>query len=178
MVWPSTQVIDAVKPMDERFAGRRQRSTGVCAPVTGDQLAVFLRWWVDQVNHVLGIATNPSLFPDKDTGRYDPRRHMAYLASLERLFRDVHETLYSAEQAEDTRLRAAYDALDCLDGMRLGSFADFTTPSKVNKALENLENSLPPMWPPSSCRPAGTLPQLWSRSDTAFTQALTGATTA
>lgn len=142
-MWPSNQLIDAVKPLDERFTGKRQRAAGIAPAVTGEQLAVFLRWWVEQVNRVLGIATDPSLFRDKVTDRYDPRRHMAYVASLDRLFQNVHEVLYLTEQAESARLRAAYDALDCLDGMRLGSFADFTNPSKVQKALHQLKTGLP-----------------------------------
>lgn len=141
--WPSNQLSDAARPLDERFIGKRQRSAGIPPPVTGEQLDVFLRWWVEQVNRVLGVATDPSLFAARDTERYDPRRHMAYLASLERLFQTVHEILYFTECAETARLRAAYAALDCLDGMRLGSFADFTSPVKVARALERLKTSLP-----------------------------------
>lgn len=141
--WPSNQLIDAASPLGERFTGKRQRSAGVPPAVTGNQLMVFLRWWVEQVNRILGIATDPSLFKDKISGRYDPRRHLAYLASLDRLFQGVHEVLHFTEQSENARLRAAYDTLDCLDGMRLGSFADFTTPSKAQKALDHLTANLP-----------------------------------
>jgi hypothetical protein len=141
--WPSNQLIDAAKPLDERFTGKRQRSAGIPPAITTSQITIFLRWWVEQVNRVLGIATDPSLFKDK-AGRYDPRRHMAYLASIERVFQGVHEVLVFAERSEGARLRAAYDTLDCLDGMRLGSFADFTTPSKVEKSLDRLKTILPP----------------------------------
>lgn len=143
MVWPSSQLIDAARPFDERFTGKRQRSAAVAPPVTGEQLAVFLSWWVEQVNRVLALATDPSLFRDKASRRYDARRHMAYLASIERLFQNVHQVLFDTEQSETSRLWAAYDALDCLEGMRLGSFADFTTPSKAQKALDQLKTGLP-----------------------------------
>ena len=131
--------MDAAKPLDERFTGKRQRSTGKPPAVTCGQLAVFIRWWVEQVNRVLGIATDPSLFKGKASGRYDPRRHMAYLASLERLFQGVHEVLLFSERSESARLRAAYDTLDCLDGMRLGSFADFTTPFEGSEGTRPTE---------------------------------------
>lgn len=143
MVWPSSELIDAAKPLDERFVGKRMRAAAIPPAITSEQLGVFLSWWVEQVNHVLRVATDPSLFRDKANDKYDPCRHMAYLASLERLFQDVHQVRFCAEQSETGRLRAAYDALDCLEGMRLGGFADLTTPSKVQKEFDHLKAILP-----------------------------------
>ena len=77
------------------------------------------------------------------TAATSPGRHFTFLLSLERLFSDQHQTLTEAGRNETARLRLAYDALDCIDGMRTLSFADMTTPGEARHALEQLRRALP-----------------------------------
>ncbi|MFE2471653.1 hypothetical protein [Streptomyces mirabilis] len=140
---PSNQLSEALKISDERFTGPYLRSGRNRPAVTGDQLHTFLTWWIRRINDVLAIATDPARFPDKDTGLYDPGRHWQYLASLERILRDVGEVMLAAEQNETARLRAAYDALDAMEGMRLSGFSTAVTPSTARRAYEWLAQNLP-----------------------------------
>jgi hypothetical protein len=142
-VWPSNQIIDSLKLSDARFTGPRLREGNNPPSVTADQLETFLTWWTTRVNEVLAIATDPTRFPQRGAGTYDPGRHWQYLASIERLFRDVGEVMLETEMNETAQLRASYDALDTLEGMRLGDFAPAVTPRNAHKALDWLDQHLP-----------------------------------
>jgi hypothetical protein len=143
LTWPSNQIIDAVRPLEGRFTGPRQRE-GRPPTVSADQLKAFFSWWVSQVNKVLSIATDPLNFVDTRTGEYDPAANWQYLASIERLFRDVAESLAATEGNETAQFRAAYDALDTLHGMRHRDFDDAVTPSIASKTLLRLKQDLAP----------------------------------
>lgn len=141
--WPSNQLIDSLKITSERFTGKRLRADQDRPTATGEQMAAFLTWWTGRVNELLAIATDPARFPDSGGSFYDPGRHWRYLASIERLFRDVGEAMQFTERGETARLRAAYDALDTLDGLRLGGFDACVDPASTGKALEYLRQNLP-----------------------------------
>lgn len=141
--WPSNQLIDSLKITGDRFTGNRLRADRDRPTATGEQMAAFLTWWTGRVNELLAIATDPARFPGSGSSFYDPGRHWRYLASIERLFRDVGEAMQFTERDETARLRAAYDALDTLDGLRLWGFDTCVNPANARKALDYLRKNLP-----------------------------------
>src|SRR4051794_3220549 len=72
-------------------------------------------------------------------GIYVPTRPLAFTASLGRLYRDTAEAIRS--NSHSVALRAAYDALDCLEGIRWNAFDKATNSSKVRKVLERLRET-------------------------------------
>ncbi|MCW2900859.1 MAG: hypothetical protein JWO67_3124 [Streptosporangiaceae bacterium] len=141
--WPGSNLVEALGTSDDRFTGPRQRNNRTPPAATPEQLKQFVTWWVGQVNKILAVASEPLNFPDA-SGMYDPLRHWQFLASIERLFRDVAEVLVHTEHNETARLRAAYDALDTLHGMGRGGFDALVRPSRAAKALRRLEQDLGP----------------------------------
>jgi len=145
---PTDDLLTAMEASGDRF---RKSLTGTPRPTaTGADAAEFLRWWTSRMNLLLSVVTDLTLFVDAGS-RYDARRHTALLLSVERVFRDLLDVLTGTGHNEGARLRAAYDALDCLHGMKVGlldgmkaaTFRDLTTPSQAESALKTLENSLP-----------------------------------
>ncbi|MEU8136525.1 hypothetical protein [Streptodolium elevatio] len=138
--WPSNRLLDNVSPQNSRFC----ESSPATAPAhSAAQYAAFLTWWVDAVNRLLAVATDPARFPEPGTRTYSPDRQTQFLMSLERLFRDVAEVLRHAGRDHTARLRAAYDALDTLEGLQWPKFRDFTTPSQARKYLDEIAAKLP-----------------------------------
>ncbi|MFE3106858.1 hypothetical protein [Kitasatospora indigofera] len=140
---PSNRIIDAVRPTEERFTGPRRSCSTAAPTVRGEQCKAFFTWWTSQVDKVLAVATDPVNFRGTD-GLYTPSAHWQYLASIERLFRDVAEVFSFTEDNETARLRAAYDALDTLGGMGHSGFDTAVTPTYAAKSLNRLENALAP----------------------------------
>lgn len=141
--WPSSHPIEPLGLSDDRFTGPRQRLDRTPPAASHDQLKRFFTWWVGQVNKILAVASDPTNFPD-NAGTYDPQQHWQFLASIERLFRDVAEVLLYTEHQETARLRASYDALDTLHGMGRGDFDDNIRPSRATKTLDRLQQDLAP----------------------------------
>ncbi|MFI9787359.1 hypothetical protein ACIHEI_28220 [Kitasatospora sp. NPDC051984] len=142
--WPSNQLVDALSYGDDRMIGPRQRMGLQQPAATAEQFRSFVSWWIEAVNKLLTVVTDPSRFPQpRSAGPYDPARHWQYLASVERLFRDVGEVMLLTEQHETAQLRAAYDALDTLEGMGIGSFDEALKPSQAQKVLGDLAQALP-----------------------------------
>ncbi|MFJ3908943.1 hypothetical protein [Streptomyces vinaceus] len=144
LAFPTDQLIDTVRLAPERFVGPAQRGGQNPPTATAEQTIAFFTWWTSQVNKVLAVAIDPVNFADRNSNVYSPFKHWQYLASIERLFRDVAETLADTEYHETAQLRAAYDALDTLEGMRHGSFDTMVTPSRAARTLQNLRQDLPP----------------------------------
>ncbi|MFJ2866789.1 hypothetical protein [Kitasatospora sp. NPDC087314] len=144
LTFPTDQLIDTVRPTAERFTGPGQRGGQNPPAATAEQTMAFFTWWTTQVNKVLAVATDPVNFADRESNVYSPIKHWQYLASIERLFRDVAETLADTEHHETAQLRAAYDALDTLEGMCLSTFDTLATPSHAAATLQNLRHDLPP----------------------------------
>ncbi len=149
-VHPTDQLLPALALRGGRFTSPDQLTGEARPSATGADAVAYLAWWVKQVNTLLSIATDPTLFADP-SGSYDPRRHTAFLLSFERLFRDVLDILVGADGPEGNLLRATYDALDCIEGMLLGllpgdrvaSFRHLTTPSHARATLDLLESVIP-----------------------------------
>ncbi|MEU9261581.1 MULTISPECIES: hypothetical protein [Streptomyces] len=144
LAFPTSQLVDMVRPTSDRFSGPGQRGGKNPPVVSAEQSTAFFFWWTTQVNKVLAVATDPVNFADRNTNVYSPIWHWQYLASIERLFRDVTETLADTEYHETSQLRSAYDALDTLEGMRMGTFDTLATPSRAARTLEGLRQDLPP----------------------------------
>lgn len=144
LTFPTDQLIDTVRPPTDRLDGPRQRGGQNPPTATAEQTMAFFTWWTTQVNKILALATDPVNFADRPSNVYSPVKHWQYLASIERLFRDVAETLADTEYHETAQLRAAYDALDTLEGMRHGGFDTLVTPSRAARTLQNLRQDLPP----------------------------------
>ncbi len=145
-VRPTDDLIDALSDSNQRFHRRDSRLKAVYDRPSYErpESLLLLRWWIRRVNILLAAATDIGRFVD-DANDYQPRRHFAFLLSLERLFTGLHQTLSEAGGNETLRLTSAYDCLDCLEGigMGLGDFATMTTPSKARTALDQLRVDLP-----------------------------------
>lgn len=143
---PTDDLIEALSDSQGRFHPRDSRPKAAYdrPSYQRQESLLLLRWWIRRVNLMLASATDIGRFAD-GAGDYQPRRHFAFLLSLERLFTGLHQTLSEAGRNESLRLTSAYDALDCLDGMGmgLGDFAAMTTPSKARAALDRLRVDLP-----------------------------------
>lgn len=145
---PTDELLAAIGQDHARFT-RRRRGKERPEATASDALAA-IQWWVSKTNLLFSIMTDITLFVDAQGG-YEPVRHAAFLISVERLFTDVLEVLTNTGRNEGAKLRAAYDALDCIDGLRLGllpgmkkpTFADLTSTTKVARAVDDLERSLP-----------------------------------
>jgi len=133
--WPSNRLTDALLPT-ARFDNPKGRATIPSVDTTGP----YLSWWVQRSAELLRVATDPAGFAD-DRSFYAPTRHLAFIASLGRLYRDTAEAMRS--NSHSVALRAAYDALDCLEGMRWNAFDNATNPVKVRKVLERMYETLP-----------------------------------
>ncbi|MFE0771857.1 hypothetical protein [Streptomyces sp. NPDC058861] len=134
--WPGSRLTDGLTP-----TARFPTPNGPAPTPTVDQSGPFLSWWVQRSAEFLSIATDPSYFGDEHHF-YSPPRHLAFVASLGRLYRDTAEAMRSSDHSAG--LRAAYDALDCLEGMRWKAFDVATNPGKVRKVLNDLREKLPP----------------------------------
>jgi hypothetical protein len=150
-IHPTDELLTALEASADRFLKPYGPSGQPRPTATGSDAAEFLRWCTSRMNCLLSVVTDLTLFVD-GTGRYDARRHTALLLSIERVFRDLLDVLTGTGRNEGARLRAAYHALDCLHGMRIGlldgmkvaTFRDLTTPSKAERGLERLAELLPP----------------------------------
>ncbi|MFI2241084.1 hypothetical protein [Streptomyces chrestomyceticus] len=134
--WPSSRLTDTLRPSQQSAGAPHGRT----AALGTDQTAPFLRWWTQQCAAVLRTATDPTYFDDGH-GTYVPSRHLAFLASLGRLYRDTAEAVRSSDPSSG--LRAAYDALDCLEGMSWKTFDEAAHPGKAQKVVETLRQHLP-----------------------------------
>ncbi len=82
--------------------------------VPGPSLATLLAWWVDRLNRLYWIATDPTRFVQPD-GRHDAPAGLAYFLTLERVLDDMR-TLGAMPQASPlVRLNVAFDLLDKLE---------------------------------------------------------------
>ncbi|WP_143681372.1 hypothetical protein [Streptomyces sp. 2R] len=133
--WPSNRLTDVLLPT-ARFNNSKGRATTPSVDITGP----YLSWWVQRSAELLRIATDPAGFKDEQSF-YAPTRHLAFIASLGRFYRDTAEAMRS--NSHSVALRASYDALDCLEGMRWNAFDNATNPSKVRKVLARLRETLP-----------------------------------
>ncbi|MFD5901029.1 hypothetical protein ACFWHG_05960 [Streptomyces microflavus] len=135
--WPSSRLTDGLLPTP-RFPTSIP-TVPLAAPGV-DRSSPFLGWWVQQSAKFLGIATDPSYFEDENHF-YAPSRHLAFVASVGRLYRDTAEAMRSSDHGAS--VRAAYDALDCLEGMRWKAFDVATNPGRVRKVMAGLREKLP-----------------------------------
>ncbi len=106
------------------------------------QIEDYLKWWVAGVNRLLGMAADPAMFRKTD-GSYDPASHMGFQLSLERLFETIRGILVGSRRDDYTRLILAFQAMDLLNGMRLGSYDTLAHPGRVRAIVEDLEAKLP-----------------------------------
>jgi hypothetical protein len=106
------------------------------------QIEEYLKWWVTGVNRLLGLAADPAMFRKTD-GTYDPAVHMGFQLSLDRLFETIRGILVGSRRDDYTRLILAFQAMDLLNGMRLGSYDTLAHPRKVRAIVDELETKLP-----------------------------------
>lgn len=106
------------------------------------QIEDYLKWWVAGVNRLLGIAADPSMFR-KTGGSYDAASHMGFQLSLDRLFETIRGILVGSRRDDYTRLILAFQAMDLLIGMRLGSYDTLAHPGRVRAIVKDLETKLP-----------------------------------
>jgi hypothetical protein len=101
-----------------------------------------LRWWVNGMNHLLGVLLDPAQYVGAD-GYFDVRPHLGALLSFERLFACVQTLLMYSHRDEFVRRTLMFDALDLLEGLGAGDYRATVRISRVDQKLERLRNELP-----------------------------------
>ena len=82
--------------------------------VPGQTLGSLLAWWVNRINRLYWIATDPTCFVDA-SGHHDSSAQLGYLLTLERVLGDMRTLGASPQAAPLVRLNLAFDLLDKLE---------------------------------------------------------------
>jgi hypothetical protein len=102
----------------------------------------LVRWWISKANDLVGASLDVVNFTDRD-GYYQPGRHFAALLSLDRFFAVVQDILVGSRRDEFTRRMLLFEAVDLLEGLRLGG-PDVTFGYKATlKILDRIVAGLP-----------------------------------
>lgn len=136
---PTSQLLDHFRPPAWPAASR------MFAPhkpdVTSSDIAAWFRWWIERLDQLFGLLSDPTRFPGPD-GRYLARNHLAMWLSVVRLFLTVHAILAHPFESFE-RVVLFFSALDLLDGLRLGG-VELGEPRQARKALDEVVAVLPP----------------------------------
>jgi hypothetical protein len=114
---------------------------GSCPPFTAAQIATTLGWWVEHLNGVLSVVTDPSTFANP-AGEYSPRHQFEAQLSFEQAGRRIQAVL-AHQRDQATRRVLAFAALDTLEGLGIVGFDQAVELAKAEKALERLDGRLP-----------------------------------
>jgi hypothetical protein len=108
----------------------------------GDSV-VFMSWWIDMWNRVLGQLLDPASHRD-DRGMFDPYLMLGRVVTLERLLACVQSILINSGLEELTRMELFFEAIDLLEGLggKIGSWHDLTSPSFAERQLKKLKSEL------------------------------------
>jgi hypothetical protein len=100
-----------------------------------------LRWWVDRLNQLFSIISDPANFTAD--GSYRARRQFEVLLSLEQAGRRV-QSILAHDRDLPTRRLLAFSALDTLEGLGAVAFDDACRINRAERALQTVEAVLPP----------------------------------
>ena len=112
-----------------------------CPPIDAKSLAATLTWWVEQLNAVLSVVTDPATFADR-AGQYRPRRQFEALLNVEQVGRRI-QTILAHQRDQPTRRVMAFAALDSFSGIGGLEFDKAVEVARARKTLERLETTLP-----------------------------------
>jgi hypothetical protein len=111
-------------------------------PEPGD-VESLLAWWVTRLNILYSHATDPTRF--ERLGRHDAGAQYAWFLTLERLLLDAIIILAGVQDAQATRLQAAFDLLDKAEALlgygRRGSGAGFKRLLRRSPMLARLDEA-------------------------------------
>ncbi len=113
-----------------------------CPPFTASQITAALNWWVDHLNSVLSVVTDPSTYADS-AGRYSPRSQFEAQLTFEQAGRRIQAALVHQRDQHSRRLMA-FGALDTLEGGISFGFDEAVKLSRAQKVLDGLDATLPP----------------------------------
>jgi hypothetical protein len=99
------------------------------------------RWWVDRLNDLFSVVTDPVLFADT-TGTYDPASHHQALMTVEQLFERVNSIITSHRDTHAQRV-LLFTVLDTFERLSGRSINDLCDVRYAEKTLQNLRSSLP-----------------------------------
>lgn len=100
-----------------------------------------LRWWVQRLNDIFGLALDPASYRD-ERGAFIPARQVGVLMSLERLFVSL-QTILTQPRDDFVRSLLLFDVLDALAGLGFDDWNRMVTLRNVQSALTRLESRLP-----------------------------------
>lgn len=112
-----------------------------CPPCTPAQIATTLTWWVEQLNSVLSVVSDPATYANP-AGKYSPRHQFEAQLSFEQAGRRVQAVL-AHQRDQATRRVLAFAALDTLEGLGIRKFEQAVELTKAGKVLGRLEGLLP-----------------------------------
>jgi hypothetical protein len=110
--------------------------------VTSRETVSYLRWWVDRLDLLLGIALNPTLFQTRQQ-TYEPQSHFGFLLSLDRLFATIKGLLVASRRDEFVRSLLLFQAIDLFKGFGFGPYEKLLAPDHIEKEVNELERELP-----------------------------------
>jgi len=124
------------------FQPRRAPRTPVPRPsFTPAASDAWIRWWVSQVNVLLGQALDVGRFTSEN-GEYRPAAQLGVLLSIEKLFSSVQSILADPIRGSG-RLWTFFDVIDLLDGLSFASWESLLRFDKVSRQLPELELQIP-----------------------------------
>lgn len=99
------------------------------------------RWWINRLNDLFSVVTDPVLFADS-TGGYDAARHHQALMTVEQLFDRVNSIIISHRdtRAQRVLLFTVLDTFERLSGRSINDLCDLRY---AEKTLQSLRSSLP-----------------------------------
>jgi len=100
-----------------------------------------IAWWTNQLNHLFGVLSDPSLYVA--TGDlYDPGRHIEALLSIEQLFRRVTSIRTSHQDLHAART-LMFSTLDMFENLLGRNILNLCHPAHAAKTLSKLRASIP-----------------------------------
>jgi hypothetical protein len=125
----------------QQFMSTGPARFAACPPFNARQIAATLNWWVDRLNSVLSVVTDPSTYTDS-TGRYSPRSQFEAQLTFEQAGRRIQAALVHQRDQHSRRLMA-FGALDTLEGGISFGFDEAVKLSRAQKVLDGLDATLP-----------------------------------
>lgn len=123
------------------FSGPGQSRPGrsMAAFSNPDASARAISWWVEHLDRVLSVATDPVTF-SRD-GNYQPIVALQALATVEQVFGLV-AAIQRGEQSSHATRTAMFATLDTISSLRSTNLNALLTLSKAERALERLASSM------------------------------------
>jgi hypothetical protein len=109
--------------------------------LTAKACSAAARWWINGLNDLFSVITDPVLFADT-AGTYDPSSHHQALMTVEQLFDRVNSIITAHRDASAQRV-LLFTVLDTLERLMGKSINDLCDVRHADKVLQDLRLSLP-----------------------------------